>query len=263
MRAEGENWETIWKIINILDIERNSEVMNTKLAGMVLLNQQNRKSMYWWSKDGFSHPTSVCFMCFALWCLWGFDQLCMLFHHMQDQWGEKILYTWLGLLLHVPHSCIQFANNLTRFSCHILPPRWIQYRTHQNKKSISIVSSGLVIMCSHLVMNTQGWHLKQELLQLMSSELNHSVLSFQDWLQLHLSSWKYWSACKWSKQMSGKKKKKKIKKTRQGVFIMGSVPLWWNQISSANSWMKVFFPTEGFWFCDGIFSPSVLVITST
>lgn len=43
--------------------------------------------------------------------------------------GEKILYKWLGLLQHTLHSCIQFVNNWTRFSCQGLPPRWIQYRT--------------------------------------------------------------------------------------------------------------------------------------
>jgi hypothetical protein len=39
----------------------------------------------------------------------------------------------LGFLHHALHSCIQFVNNWTRFSCHGLPPRWIQYGTHKIK----------------------------------------------------------------------------------------------------------------------------------
>ena len=73
---------------------------------------------------------------------------------------------------------------------------------------VCYLSAPWLLPLNAVLTSCPGWHLKQWFLRLMSSVMNRFVISFQDWLKQHLSSWKHWSACKWSKQMSGEKQGK-------------------------------------------------------
>lgn len=65
--------------------------------------------------DFLIHLTkSIFFMCCDLWLSLGFWSVMNVISLYARPVGEKILYKWLGLLQHAPHSCIQFVNNWTR-----------------------------------------------------------------------------------------------------------------------------------------------------